>query len=227
MWTYLAVAVVVIILLVLVYGSNWKTYPGTSYTRGAKSTNQGNFRDLGSANTAEECQALCADGDWCNAYTFTNESDVDKSCVGIKNLESISPTTGGAYTSGQRITGYGPKLMHNFGMGDAGAKEKFSNVRAPATGLELFSNVRAPATGLELFSNVRAPATGIELYRTGAPRTRIELFDAQNNDKRAAMAAPQTRIELFGVQQPGKGTFYSQYMYPKSMPFSTQLPSLL
>lgn len=241
MWTFVAVAVVVVIVLVILFGSNWRMRPGVSYTQGVNaSTNaQGNFRDLGDANDPQACQNACDGSNWCNAYTWTQGADGLNTCTGIKNLQTAKLTTGGNYTSGERITGYGAKLMHNFGMESAGssaAKEGFGKgVTAPNTMPELFLTSNAPKTGLELFGNSkstvmpppnvlpelfspqRAPMTGMELFSPQrAPQTGMELFSPQR--------APMTGMELFTNQNPGFGSRLAPYMRPSTIPTSTQMP---
>ena len=161
MWQWIALAVVAVIILVLVFGSNWRVRPGVSYTQGVNVTglSQGNFRDLGTAADPSSCQKLCGDSDWCRAYTWTENSATDRTCIGIKNPQTANVTVGGNYTSGERLNGFGPKLMHMFGMEGAGEvkKDPFEGARAPKTGIELFQAASAPQTGLELFQAATAP----------------------------------------------------------------------
>ena len=230
MWKFVAVAIVVVILLVVLFGSNWRMRPGVSYTQGinASTSAQGNFRDLGDADGPLACQNACDGADWCNAYTWTQGTDGLNTCTGVKNLGAAKVTTGGNYTSGDRVTGYGAKLMHNFGMESAGSapKEDFGKgVQAPNTMPELFLASGAPKTGLELFANskstlMQAPDTLPELFSPQrAPQTGLELFSPQR--------APQTGLELFTNQNPGFGSRLAPYMRPSTIPTSTQLPDTL
>lgn len=209
---WIAIAIVAIIVLVLVFGASWKTRPGVSYVVGVTPTTSGNFRNLGGAKDPAACQALCADKPWCNAYTWTQTEVGDNTCTGVADASSAISTLGGNYTSGNKLTTYSAKLMHNFGMESAGngdsslASETYS-VRAPSTAkVELFGNVRAPSTTPVELMTVRAPrATPVELMTVRAPRaTPVELMTV-----RAPSTAP---VELFRVGQPGAGTVWANYM---------------
>jgi hypothetical protein len=87
-------------------------------------SDDGNIQYLGDAKAIAECELSCAKQPWCSAYTWVDSTGgtMSNMCYGVHKAHT--PIMSKLHTSGLRKEGYCPKLMHRYGMCDAGKKEE-------------------------------------------------------------------------------------------------------